>query len=52
MLEKAGAIVDESARRRFHSRKPGRIAVLTHALIGAGLLDKAATNWHPANTIF
>jgi amidase len=42
MLEEAGAIVDESARPAFSFEEAWEVfAVLTHALIGAGLPDKA-----------
>ncbi|MFZ0496840.1 MAG: amidase [Methylocella sp.] len=42
MLEEAGAIVDESARPAVSFEEAWEVcAVLTHALIGAGLPDKA-----------
>jgi amidase len=41
MLDEAGAIVDESARPAFSFEEAREVfAVLTHALIGAGLPDK------------
>jgi len=41
MLDEAGAIVDESARPAFSFEEAWEVfAVLTHALIGAGLPDK------------